>query len=148
MKPVWLLFLIAMLIIAVIVPIVYFGNQTENEAADDVFFFGVTYGSKTVSEAKLLIDKVNGYTNLFVVDSWDISKNETALNEICQYAVDANMSVIVYFDYLFFDVNPWLWLRTWLSTAKERWSNQFLGIYLYDAPGGHQIDMGQWHKDR
>src|SRR4030042_4890598 len=146
MKPVWLLFLIAMLIIAVIVPIVYFGNQTENEAADDVFFFGVTYGSKTVNEAKLLIDKVNGYTNLFVVASWDISTNETALTEICQYAVDANMSVIVYYDYVFFDVNPWRWLRTWFTTAKEKWGDQFLGIYLYDEPGGHQIDSGQWHN--
>jgi hypothetical protein len=146
MKPVWLLFLIAILVIAVIVPIAYVGNQTENEASNDVFFFGVTYGSKTVSEAKLLIDKVYGYTNLFVVDSWDISKNETALNEICQYAVDANMSVMVYFDYVFFDVNPWLWLRTWLGTAKERWGDQFLGIYLYDEPGGRQIDMGQWHN--
>jgi len=146
MKPVWLFFLIAMLIIAIIVPIVYFGNQTENEAADDVFFFGVTYGSKTVNEAKLLIDKVNGYTNLFVVASWDISTNETALTEICQYAVDANMSVIVYYDYVFFDVNPWRWLRTWFTTAKEKWGDQFLGIYLYDEPGGHQIDSGQWHN--
>jgi len=146
MKVPWLLFLIVLLVFAAALPIGYVHYQTEIEAYGENFFFGVTYGSNTTSEAKLLIDKAKGYTNLFVVDSWDISTNETALNEICQCAVDAKMSVIVYFDYVFYDVEPWLWLRTWLGTAKERWGDQFLGIYLYDEPGGRQIDMGQWHN--
>jgi hypothetical protein len=146
MKPIWVFFLIAIVVIAVVVPIAYVANQTGNEVSNDVLFFGVTYGLRTANEAKLLVDKVKGYTNLFVVASWDISDNETALTEVCQYAVDANMSVIVFYAYLFFNVNPWLWLRPWLSAAKERWGDQFLGIYLYDEPGGHQIDSGQWHN--
>jgi len=146
MKPVWLLFLIAILVIAVVVPIAYVGNQAGDDVSGDVFFFGVTYGAQTAGEAKLLIDKVRGYTNLFVVDSWDLSSNETALTEVCQYAVDANISVMVYFDYVFFDVEPWLWLEPWFATAKEVWGDQFLGIYLYDEPGGRQIDLGQWHN--
>ena len=142
MKLAWLLFLIVLLAFAVILPIGYVHYQIENEASHEKFFFGVTYGSNTTSEAKLLIDKVKDYTNLFVIDSWDISTNETVLNEICQYAVDAKMSVIVYFDFISYVGYPWL--HTWLDTAKERWGDQFLGIYLYDEPGGNQIDKKQW----
>jgi hypothetical protein len=144
MKLAWVLFFIALLVSVAFLPIVYVYYQIKNDVSNEEFFFGVTYGSTTSSEAKLLIDKVKGYTNLFVVDSWDISENETALTEICEYAVDAGMSVIVYFDYVFYDVEPWLWLRAWLNTAKERWGDQFLGIYLFDEPGGNQIDTGQW----
>jgi hypothetical protein len=32
-----------------------------------------------------------------------------------------------------------------LVNAKERWGDKFLGIYLYDEPGGRQIDTKQWH---
>jgi len=144
MKLAWLLFLIALLVSVAFLAVVYVYYQIKNEGSNEIFFFGVTYGSNTTSEAKLLIDRVKGYTNLFVVNSWDISENETALTEICEYAVDAKMNVIVYFDYIFYDVKPWLWLRTWLNTAKERWGDKFLGIYLYDEPGGNQIDTGQW----
>jgi hypothetical protein len=52
------------------------------------------------------------------------------------------MHVIVYFDFLPFVTFPWL--RTWLENTNERWGEKFLGIYLYDEPGGHQIDMNQW----
>jgi hypothetical protein len=145
MKSAWALALSALLVFAVILP-VYIHYSSENAASDENFFFGVTYGSNSTWEAKMLIDKVKDYTNLFIVDSWDISQNETALNEICQYAVDAGMSVIVYFDYVFYNVEPWLWLHTWLSTAKEKWGDNFLGIYLYDEPGGNQIDTNQWRS--
>jgi hypothetical protein len=146
MKLAWVLFFIALLVSVAFLPVVYVYYQIKNDVSNEEFFFGVTYGSNTSSEAKLLIDKVKEYTNLFIIDSWDISTNETALNEICNYAVDAGMSVIVYFDYVFYNVEPWLWLRTWLETAKERWGDQFLGIYLYDEPGGNQIDTGQWRS--
>jgi hypothetical protein len=142
MKLAWTLFLIALMISAILLPVAFF-NQINNEVnTNEKFFFGVMYGSKTTSEAKLLIDKVKDYTNLFIVGSWDISINETALTEVCDYAVDAEMYVIVYFDFLPFVTFPWL--RTWLENTNERWGEKFLGIYLYDEPGGHQIDTNQW----
>jgi hypothetical protein len=136
------LFLIALLVSAAVLPVAYFYGQSGTEGSREKFFFGVTHGSNSTSEAKLLIDKVKDYTNLFVVASWDISINENALNEVCNYAVDAGMSVIVYFDFLPFESYPWL--PGWLETAKERWGEKFLGIYLYDEPGGNQIDTNQW----
>jgi hypothetical protein len=31
---------------------------------------------------------------------------------------------------------------SWLNSARERWGDKFLGVYLMDEPGGNQIDRG------
>jgi hypothetical protein len=145
MNRIWLLLLIALLVSAVFLSIVYVHYKSKNDASKEDFFFGVSFGLNTTSEAKLLIDKVKGYTNLFVINSWDISTNETALNEICEYAVNANMYFTVFFDFISHTTYPWH--LTWLDTVKERWGSKFLGVYLYDEPGGRLIDEGQWRGE-
>jgi len=102
------------------------------------FYVGVTFCGDTSAEAKLLIDRVKTYTNLFVLQSGPISKNETATNEICDYAVAAGLHIIAYFGY-FEDDSPWQ--IPWLDFAKQRWSDRFLGVYYYDEPGGTQLDF-------
>jgi hypothetical protein len=143
MKMMWLLLLTVLLVSAVSFPIIYFHNENKKDASNEEFFFGVSFGGNTTSQAKLIIDKVKGYTNFFLINNWDISINETALNEISQYAVDANMNIMVYYDFVPF--KNYTWLQPWLNMAKEKWGDQFLGIYLYDEPGGNQVDTGQWH---
>jgi hypothetical protein len=143
MKGMWLLLLTVLLVSAVSFPIIYVHYENKKEASNEEFFFGVSFGGNTTSQAKLIIDKVKGYTNFFLINNWDISINETALNEISQYAVDANMSIMVYYDFVPF--KNYTWLQPWLNMAKEKWGDQFLGIYLYDEPGGNQIDTCQWH---
>jgi hypothetical protein len=145
MKPTRLFVLGAFLISLLLLSLIYVHIEALNRAAtEDTLFFGVTFGLDTAYEAKLLIDKVKGYTNLFIVDSWTISTNETALNEVCDYAVKANLKFMVFFDYISHVVYPWH--LPWLENAKERWGDRFLGIYLYDEPGGRQIDEGQWDE--
>src|SRR3990170_5955088 len=107
MKQIWLLLLIALLVSALCLPIVYFHYKIRDEASKENLFFGVSFGLNTTSEAKLLIDKVKGYTNLFVINSWAISINETALNEICEYAVKADLEFVVYFDLISRITYPW-----------------------------------------
>ena len=60
-------------------------------------YVGVAFGGNTTAEAKVLIDEVKGYTNLFILDSGRnaITQNETAVNEICNYAVANGLNVIV-----------------------------------------------------
>ena len=147
MKSVWTILLIALLLVVVSLPIYLNSIAVKDDNSGDApLFFGVTYGSNTTQEARILIDEVKGYTNLFIVDSWDISTNETALNEICQYAMDSGLSVIVYFDYVFFEPKEWSWLRAWMEKTTQKWGDKFLGIYLYDEPGGNQIDTNQWRS--
>ncbi len=142
MKLVWPILLIILLFSAISVPIILDVNIKGD--AEEEFFFGVSFGGNTASQAKLLIDKVKGYTNLFLINSWDIAINETALNEVSQYAVDADMNIMVYYDFISYLGYPWL--QSWMETAREKWGDKFLGIYLYDEPGGKQIDTGQWRS--
>jgi hypothetical protein len=142
-KRICLILTIILLVIAVFSPITFW-HYSFAETTEDNVFFGVSFGGKTASEAKLLIDKVKGYTNFFVVNSWDLSSNETALDEVCNYTAEAGLNFIVFFDYI--SLTPGLpltpWHGKWVSTAKDKWPEKFLGIYLYDEPGGRQIDTG------
>jgi len=70
MKMMWLLLLTVLLVSAVCFPIIYVHNENKKEASNEEFFFGVSFGGNTTSQAKLLIDKVKGYTNFFLINNW------------------------------------------------------------------------------
>ena len=142
MKLVWPFLLTILLISVISLPIIY-DAHFRNDAEED-FFFGVSFGGKTASQAKLLIDKVKGYTNFFLINSWDIAIDEAALNEVAEYAVEADMHFMVFFDFISRLMYPWH--QTWLDTARDRFGDKFLGIYIYDEPGGKQIETGQWDE--
>jgi hypothetical protein len=182
----WVL-LAGLLLFNVYAPALYSYPKFKAATSSGDFFFGVTFGGNTTSQAKLLIDKVKDYTNLFVINSWDITTNETALTEICNYAVGAEMNVMVFFSFVFYNYtdqegndlisgppekqeeslvyynythqsgsvyNSSSWEElgvspfhmSWLNKARERWGDKFLGVYLYDEPGGKQIDTGFWNR--
>ena len=107
-------------------------------------YFGVTYGGNTINEAKLLVDRVKKYTNLFVIDSTPISRNRTALTELSDYIVNSGLHLMVYFDH----IDPrGAWILEWLKNAKEDWGDKLVGIYLFDEPGGKQLEYGNWAGD-
>ena len=110
-------------------------NSNQNPPSD--FHFGVSWGGNNTAQAKLLIDRVKNFTNLFVIQSGPASVNETALNEIVDYAVSSGLDVIAYFG--FFRVNE-TWQAPWMSYAQQRWGSSFLGVYMHDEPGGVTID--------
>jgi hypothetical protein len=141
---IYLILIVTVLAVAAIAAPIAFWHYSTTETTDTPVLFGVSFGGKTANEAKLLIDKVKGYTNFFLVNSWDLSSNETALNEVCDYTAEAGLNFMVFFDYI--SLTPGLpltsWHGEWVSTAKDKWPDKFLGIYIYDEPGGRQIDTG------
>jgi len=116
-------------------------NWISKGSATNDFYCGISFCGTTTAEAKLLIDRVKNYTNVFVVQSLPISENEAVLNEVCNYAIDSGLHVIVYFRW--FDQ---YWQACWLDTAKQRWGEKFLGVYLYDEPGGLQLDRASYMR--
>lgn len=108
-----------------------------NQNAPGDFHFGVSFCGNTTEQAKVLIDRVKNFTNLLVVQSGPVSANETALNEIVTYAVNANLDVIVYFG--FFNKN-YTWQVPWLDYAQQTYGSRLLGVYMHDEPGGVTLD--------
>jgi len=132
-----------MLLISFIISPLFYWKYSNAEEKNEDNFSGVSFGGKTADEAKLLIDRVKKYTNFFLVNSWDITINETALNEVCDYAADANLSFMVFFDFISLDDKiGYLFHKEWVSLAEKKWGEKFLGIYIFEEPGGKQIDTG------
>ena len=106
-------------------------------------YVGIAFCGNTTAEAKLLIDRVKDYTNLFIIQSGPVSINETSLNEICSYAIASNLDIIVFFgdlDSRYIQMPSKVWRTAWVDSAKSRWGDNMLGIYYYDEPGGMWID--------
>lgn len=123
---------------AIAAPFAYFSMANPPKQANpDPFYFGVTYGLDSVDGAKQLIDRVQNYTNLFILDSSTLSENETTLNEVCSYAASKNLHFIVYF----FSLYSSDWQQNWVTGASQAWPGNFLGVYLRDEPGGRQIEQ-------
>jgi hypothetical protein len=154
---------LVLLVVFIMSTSIIISEHSAKATTDGTVFVGVTFGGTTVQQAKQLIDKVKSYTNLFVIDSWTIDgafNSSAGLDEICDYAVNANLSVMVYFSFIYYNysrsfgnlynsstwelygVSPWH--VDWLNQAKVRYGDKFLGAYLYDEPGGKQIDTGYW----
>jgi len=123
-----------------------------NAKSDPGINVGVAFCGNTTAEAKLLIDRVKSYTNLFILNSAGnpISRNQTMIEEICDYAVAQGLKVIINVGFnstgrLF--SRSWFWNLTSLDSIKqrwtERWGDKFLGMYYSDEPGGIQLD-GNW----
>jgi hypothetical protein len=105
------------------------------ENAQKPFYVGVTFCGNTTAEAKLLIDRVKSYTNLFVLQSGPLQEDRDAIDEICDYAVSSGMYVMVYFG----TDSRWF-LKLWLDTYDGRWGDRFLGVYFGDELGGKMLD--------
>lgn len=114
-------------------------------------YVGIAFCGNTTAEAKTQIDRTKTYTNLFILDIGRsvLSRNETGVMEICDYAVANGQSVIVNlginspYDN---DITTWFWEQD-MATVKQnwtqRWGDKFLGVYYNDEPGGIQLD-GEW----
>ncbi|MCL1977720.1 MAG: hypothetical protein FWG55_06455 [Candidatus Bathyarchaeota archaeon] len=113
-----------------------------SQGAQKPFYVGVTYGGSSVQEAKALVDRVKGYTNLFVLQSGSMQGYTDAMEEIGDYVVASNLSYAVsstVSESLRFNKQQ---LSSWLIEAKERWGERFIGIYYNDEPGGKMLDSG------
>ncbi|HIJ09037.1 TPA: hypothetical protein HA274_06885 [Candidatus Bathyarchaeota archaeon] len=148
--------IVAILLILVIVAsafsALYLSNLPKANVRNETAYVGVAFQGETVAEAKLLIDRVKNYTNVFVLGHTPVSRDEASTNEVCDYAVSQGLNIIVNFGYydpyastmdqLF---RRWPWQHTWVEAAKTKYGDEFLGVYYDDEPGGIQLDW-EWSE--
>jgi hypothetical protein len=140
------LILITIVTLAAISFLVSQNALSESTKEMSPFYVGVTFQGNTTAEAKLLIDKVKNYTNLFVLGSTPVSRDENSTSEVCDYAVAQGLNVIVNFGY--YDKRAsadeswrhWPWQLSWLDAAKQKYGAHFLGVHYDDEPSGMQVD--------
>ena len=148
--------LIAILLIAILtvsvfgVHLLLSGSESQTYI-DSNPYVGIAFCGNTTAEAKALIDRTKNYTNLFVLDTGRslLSRNETAVYEICDYATANGLNIIVNLginsEYER-NVTTWFWdanLTDIKGNWTQRWGDKFLGMYYNDEVGGIQLD-GSW----
>jgi hypothetical protein len=127
--------LIVIILISLFAALVWLDVPSENPE----FYFGVevAYKNTNVSDVRDMVDKVRNYTNLFVIGSIELTYNETALDESCDYIYNAGLRIVV----LFTNVTNYNFsVLDWLDNAQQKYGDGFLGLYRYDEPGGDQLE--------
>ena len=97
MKGILVFFVVAFSALALLTSGFFVSYQaaSHNEKVRPPFYVGVSYCGNTTEGAKLLIDRVKTYTNLFVLSNTPVSADEPSLTETCEYAVAAGLNFIV-----------------------------------------------------
>jgi len=118
-------------------------TQSSNTKTPSVYV-GIAFGGTTVNQAILLIDRVKSYTNLFILNAGrnSLSINQTAVTEICDYATNQGLSIIINLGVKTKETPDWQ--LKFLNNAKDRYSEKFLGVYYDDEPMGIPFDW-DWH---
>jgi hypothetical protein len=141
-------------IVALLTLLLFFGIETfllpKNEATGQLeFYVGVECGYNNVTLCKQLINKIKDYANLFIIGSTDIVKNVSLLNDVCDYAIQKGMYLSVYFsplqNYTALSQNATAPTQSslpigWLKNATDKYGDRFIGAYVFDEPGGNQLD--------
>jgi hypothetical protein len=125
----------AILIITALLAVLLIGYNPTQTTENPTAYVGVTYCGNSVAEGKMLIDKVKGYTNLFVLQSGQLQRNLASVDELGDYAVSSGLYFLPYFGTYIEST-----FSNWLTTAKEKWGNHFLGVYYSDEAGGKMLD--------
>ncbi len=124
-----------LLVISFFIAPTLFTTQQKKTAPD--VFVGVDASFASIDETKQIVDTVKSYTNLFVVGSTAITWNLSKLAEVCQYLNDSELHFMTFAHPA---ASMYFSQVQWIKEARQQWNSNYLGLYTYDEPGGHQID--------
>ena len=132
-----ILLLLLLLIVSFSAVVLLTPPQTENL---DVFV-GIDIGYGGVEEATKIIDAVSGYVNLVVIGSLNVTADAGRLTTICNYLYKKGLYFVVYVGFGHeSNMPPEGPDRQFFAMAQSRWRGRLLGAYLFDEPGGKQLE--------
>src|SRR4030042_1223397 len=133
-------FLVALIIVLLFAGIYSCLNSRPSSGQVDVFV-GVDVAHGNVTSLKERVDEVKAYTNFFVIGSSGITTDRAKLDDVCQYLNDSGLHFATYTHTTNNSNTKTAFNQSeWINYAKQKWNGNFLGLYTYDEPGGHQID--------
>ena len=104
---------------------VYYNVFANGTSTAPKIYVGVETGASNVTAVESQINQVSGYTNLIVIGGTGITSNQTALQQVCQYAYDRNMYFIIYATSAYSTGSYWLKIA---YNAKVALGQQFSRI--------------------
>ena len=136
--------LVALLVFALLVSIIgvhIFFLQTNSKP--DVFV-GVDVGYGNANSVYAIANAVSGYANLIILGSLEVTTNTTALTNVCNFLYQKGFYFIVYVGFAKVGVFPPQGPdSSFFQMAYNRWGEKFLGAYMFDEPGGKQLDVSK-----
>jgi len=117
---------------------------SQKAASKPTVFVGVdvAYGNETAVYAAA--NAVYGYANLIIVGSLNVTEDTAALTRVCNFLFQKGFYFIVYVGFAQTDYLPPRGPDpAFFSSASIQWGGKFLGIYLFDEPGGKQLDASE-----
>jgi len=140
--------LIAIIVVSFFVASDLLAPAKQNNRSSKLFYVGIETGwNATVAECEALINQVKNYTNLYIIASPQVIKNQTALNEVCNYAYSAGLYFMPeFYEQIFLNDTGYV-PSEWFTAAQGRYGSHLLGVYYYDEPAGSQLDTTQIIKN-
>lgn len=112
-------------------------------------FIGVDVGYGDSTAVYNIADAVTGYANLIIIGSLEVTSNTTALTNVCDYLYQKGFYFIIYVGFAKEGVFPPQGPDpSFFQMAENQWGVKFLGAYMFDEPGGKQLDLPVNSPDR
>jgi hypothetical protein len=131
-------FVVVLLILGLLLTIV--GVNLLPKTTQEVYVgIDIGYGDETT--VFRIVNQVCDYVNLIVLGSLQVTSNTTKLTSVCDYLFQKDISFIVFVAYAKMgSLPPQGPGPQFFQMASQRWGSRFLGAYIFDEPGGKQMD--------
>lgn len=109
---------------------------------------GVDIGFGDENDVYTVVNALEGKANLIILGSLDVTKDTAKLIRVCDFLHEKGFYFIVYVGYrpmIFPPAGP---NSTFVQTAVARWGSRYLGMYIFDEPGGKQLDYSLTSGDK
>ncbi len=117
----------------------------QGPTAKPEFFVGVDVGFGDEADVRVVADAVAGSANLIIIGSLNVTTDPAKLTRVCDYLYEKNFYFIIYVGLATNESEEGLFPARgpdpdFFEKNQARWGDKLLGAYIFDEPGGKQVD--------